>query len=63
MENNETTYMVYVFCTNCRFRKEIDVPKGVLISEVSCPNCGNLTIKDDPNGEIFNRPHKPVNYR
>ena len=63
MENNNTTYKAYVFCTNCNFRKELDIPKGSLVSDVSCPNCGNLTIKIDPNGEIFNRPHRQENYR
>lgn len=63
MENIKTTYRAYVFCTNCRFRKEIDIPKGILISGVSCPDCGNYTLEDDPNGGIFNRSHKPVNYR
>ena len=62
MENNKTTYKAYIFCTNCHFRKEIEIPKGALINEISCPNCGNLTIKIDPNGKIFNRPPKTINY-
>ena len=57
MEENKTTYKAYIFCSNCHFKKEIDIPKGALISHVSCPNCGNLTLEIDPNGEIFNRPH------
>ena len=63
MENDRTTYKAYIFCTNCHFRKEINIPNGTLISEISCPNCGNLTVVDDPNGEIFNRPHIPTNFR
>ena len=61
MEENKTTYKAYIFCNNCYFKKEIDIPKGVLTSSVSCPNCGNLTLEVDPNGKIFNRPHVPNN--
>ena len=63
MENNNTTYKTYIFCSNCRFRKEIEIPKGSLIGDISCLNCGNLTLEVDPNGEIFNRPRKPISYR
>lgn len=63
MENNQTTYKAYVFCANCGFRKQIDIPRGSLINDVSCPNCGNSTLEIDPNGEIFNRPKHQEDYR
>lgn len=62
MDNNNT-YKVFVFCSNCRFRDEIEIPKRTLINETSCPKCGNMTIRDDPNGEMLKKPHIPASYR
>ena len=60
---NDTNYEVYIFCSNCLVHKKIEVPKGSLINQTVCPNCGNLTLEIDPNGEIFSRPPSRPNYR
>lgn len=60
MENS--TYEAYTFCENCHSHKKTEIPKGSTINETSCPVCGNLTLKIDPNGEIFSRPKRPPNY-
>lgn len=63
MTDDKKTYELYVLCTNCNFRGKIEVQKGILVNQISCPNCDNLTIKIDHNGEKFSRPHKPTSYR
>lgn len=60
MDDNK--YEAYVFCNNCVAHKKIEIPKGSLINQTACPKCGNLTLKIDPNGEIFERPSKKPNY-
>lgn len=60
---NETTYEVYILCQNCLIHKKITLPKGSMIEQCECSNCGNLTLKVDPNGHIFDRPYKPMNFR
>ncbi len=37
---NEETYKANVMCGNCDFMGEIDIPKGVKISDKECPKCG-----------------------
>ncbi len=56
---NDSTYEAYIFCQNCHCHKKINVPKGSLINQTGCPNCGNMTLKIDPNGELFD---KPISY-
>ena len=63
MSDSNSSYEVYVFCTNCLSHKKIEIPKGSTISQTLCPECDNLTLKIDPNGEIFDRPPKRNNYR
>ena len=41
------TYKQKILCTNCGFRKEIDIPKGVKVEGAECPNCGNKTLERD----------------
>lgn len=60
---NETTYEAYIFCQNCHIHKKIIFPKGSMIEHSECPNCGNLTLQIDPNGHLFDRPNKPINFR
>ncbi len=63
-DQQSTTYKIYVLCGNCSFRKEIEIPKGTLISETPCPECGNLTLDKDHNAHIFHRPSRPpTSYR
>ncbi len=63
MTDNKTTYNEYVFCKNCSFRGKIEINKGSSVNLEICPNCGNLTILRDPNGELLDRPHRPTSYR
>ena len=60
MENS--TYEAYIFCANCSLHKKIDIPKGSTINQTKCPNCGNMTLRLDPNGELFDRPPKRIDY-
>lgn len=45
MEN----YKIKVFCKNCNFGhssdEDIEIPKGVLIENHPCPNCGNKSLE------------------
>ncbi|MBI2038914.1 MAG: hypothetical protein HYT22_01360 [Candidatus Niyogibacteria bacterium] len=34
------TYKLKVFCVNCNFKGEIEIPKGVAYKSQECPNCG-----------------------
>ena len=60
---SDSKYEVYIFCNNCLIHKKIEIPKGSMIGQTVCPNCGNLTLKIDPNGKLFDKPHNPPNYR
>ncbi len=45
----EGVYKQKVFCSNCNFRGEIEIARGVLVDKAECPNCGNKTLdRDDP---------------
>lgn len=63
MENLDSNYETYVLCTNCPFRGKIKILKGYRPDQTTCPKCGNLTLKNDPNGEIFNRPRVVDDYK
>ena len=54
----EDTYEAYIFCNNCYKHDKIKINKGSPINQVSCPNCGNLSIEIDPNGESFDKAKK-----
>ena len=43
------TYKASVFCKNCDFRGEVDIPKGQMIEDTPCPSCENMTIEKDRN--------------
>lgn len=43
----EETYKAKVYCSNCDFKKEIDIPKGKKIGETECPNCGTPELSKD----------------
>ena len=62
-ELSKSSYGAYIFCTNCHIHKKIEINKGLKIEDINCPNCANKTLKIDPNGEIFNRPHQREDYR
>lgn len=61
----KTTYEAYIFCNNCHHHAKIEINRGALIDETSCPNCGNLALQVDPNGAVFDpaNKRKPVSYR
>jgi len=59
---DESSFQAYVFCENCYCHKKILINKGLKINDAVCPNCGNKTLKIDPNGEIMDRPHRPTSY-
>lgn len=46
------TYKMKVYCGNCDFRGEIDIPKGVLVSEAECTQCGTTTLAKDINVDL-----------
>lgn len=46
------TYKAKVYCSNCDFRAEIDIPKGQTIDEAPCPTCGNLTLVKDQSVDL-----------
>ncbi len=54
-EEIKTNYEAYIFCNNCHHHDKISINKGIIINEVKCPNCDNLTLEIDPNGAIFDR--------
>ncbi len=37
MENE--VYQLDVFCKNCDFQGKIDIPKGMVLTEIHCPTC------------------------
>ncbi len=39
------TYKVKVYCTNCNFQGETDIPKGRPVSDHPCLNCGTKSLK------------------
>ena len=41
------TYKAKVYCKNCDFRGEIDVPKGQIIDDTICVNCGTSQLIKD----------------
>lgn len=41
----EGTYRVHVWCDNCGFNEEADLPKGKRVDECECPKCGNTGIE------------------
>ena len=43
------TYKVNVYCTNCDFRGDIDIPKGQIIEHTKCNNCGNPKLTKNMN--------------
>lgn len=45
MENGK--YLINVFCKNCDFRNKIEILKGTLVTNSTCPNCGNNTLDKD----------------
>lgn len=40
----ENTYKIKVFCTNCDFTGEINIPKGQTVEQTSCENCGTPNL-------------------
>lgn len=39
------TYKLKVYCTNCNFKGEIEIQKGVAYSNQECLNCGVADLK------------------
>ena len=33
------TYELDVLCQNCNFEGKIAIPKGMVLTEINCPNC------------------------
>lgn len=42
--NKEKYYKVKVFCRNCDFEGETQIPLGVSIDKHKCPGCGCQTL-------------------
>ena len=36
----KNTYKLKMFCGNCGFEGEIEIPKGIASKNKECPNCG-----------------------
>ena len=41
----EDAYKLEVFCTNCDFKGEVDIPKGILVDDYKCPKCDVPAVK------------------
>lgn len=39
-----TNYTVTVGCQNCNFNQDIDLPKGQVVTDAKCPQCGCVTL-------------------
>jgi len=50
--NNENTYKARVYCSNCDFKKEIDIQKAKKVEETACPNCGTMELGKDINVDL-----------
>ena len=50
-KTNAETYRMPAICYNCDFKGEIDIRKGIEISETFCPKCGNKTLRKALPGE------------
>ena len=37
-------YSAEVYCSNCKYKKEIEVQKGTLVTDMKCPNCNCETL-------------------
>ena len=44
MENTNNTYKAKIYCKNCDFSGEIEIPKGQTIDQTECTNCGNAEL-------------------
>ena len=33
------TYELNAFCKNCNFEGNVIIPKGMVLTEINCPNC------------------------
>lgn len=42
-------YQLKVYCSNCGFNNEINIPKKVAVKYHPCPNCENEGLKRDYN--------------
>ena len=40
----ENSYKAKVYCKNCDFKGEIEIPKGQTIENTKCTNCGNAEL-------------------
>jgi Zn ribbon nucleic-acid-binding protein len=61
-KTNSSFYEAFVFCVNCHNREKMSIPKGSRIEDTNCENCGNMSLKIDPNGEIFNRGSNKIDF-
>ncbi len=44
MENLSPTYTMDIVCSNCKYMGTVRIPKGTMIDNHPCPNCGNSTL-------------------
>ena len=51
MEENQT-YKINTYCTNCDFSGMLDIQKGSLVEDATCPKCGNRTIEREHNVDL-----------
>ena len=49
---SDETYQEAVICSNCDFKGKATIPKGKLVKEADCPNCGNKTLRKALSGEV-----------
>lgn len=41
----ENSYKLNVFCKNCDFEGDVEIPKGTTYEKRACPDCGNMTLE------------------
>lgn len=59
---SDDLYKIDAICSNCGFDGNIEIPKGIIIDDFGCPNCGCLKLQRDFNAHLRNRSNE-VNYR
>ena len=47
----DSVYKIGVVCSNCEYHGPATVNKGTLVSQTSCPRCGNKTLRPALPGE------------
>ncbi len=50
--SESNTYNLPVFCENCGYEGNLDIPKGTTVDKYSCPTCGVPSLTRDINAHL-----------